>query len=326
MSHLILTNGDSAAGLLREAGIDGHVVPWRDVLHEGPVPETATDAELRDVRAGYLADGTVRRRDDVLRDLAARDAHLDAHQDYERIELWFEHDLYDQLQLIQILSMLGARDRRQDVFLVQAPTYIGMQKPDNVLRFRELEFAVTEAMLINASEFWAAFRKPTPEALAEKAKIAPEGFPFLRQAIKRALQELPGRTDGLARTERQILYSVDRGIAKPGPLFARVLNMEEAAFLGDWSFFRILSGLCTCSCPLLEGLTEHFEPSVLQDDTRRKAFITADLALTDLGRDVLAGTVDFAEHNDVDRWLGGTHLTNDTLWRWDDDADELDHL
>ena len=32
---------------------------------------------------------------------------------------------------------------------------------------------------------------------------------------------------------------------------------------------------------------------------------------------ILAGTEDFSHHNPIDRWWGGTRLTNDRLWRWD---------
>jgi len=35
--RLNITNGDSAAGTLSEAGIEGKIISWRDVLHEGPV-------------------------------------------------------------------------------------------------------------------------------------------------------------------------------------------------------------------------------------------------------------------------------------------------
>ena len=38
--ELIITNGDSAADLLRAAYGNCVVLPWRDVLHEGPVPFT----------------------------------------------------------------------------------------------------------------------------------------------------------------------------------------------------------------------------------------------------------------------------------------------
>ena len=41
------------------------------------------------------------------------------------------------------------------------------------------------------------------------------------------------------------------------------------------------------------------------------------LKLTKFGEAVLAGTDDFSRHNPIDRWWGGTELTNDRLWRWD---------
>ena len=37
-SPLHVTNGDSAANTLRQTALGGAVLPWQDVLHEGPVP------------------------------------------------------------------------------------------------------------------------------------------------------------------------------------------------------------------------------------------------------------------------------------------------
>src|SRR5260370_14810991 len=52
---LHVTNGDSAAASLRLAGLGGPVLAWRDALHEGPVPGHLAQADLRRVRAEYLA-------------------------------------------------------------------------------------------------------------------------------------------------------------------------------------------------------------------------------------------------------------------------------
>ena len=52
---LHVTNGDSAAGTLRETTLVERVLPWRDALHEGPVP-ALPDNELRRVRAAFLAE------------------------------------------------------------------------------------------------------------------------------------------------------------------------------------------------------------------------------------------------------------------------------
>ena len=43
------------------------------------------------------------------------------------------------------------------------------------------------------------------------------------------------------------------------------------------------------------------------------------LALTPLGYAILGQTDDFARHNPINRWWGGTKLTNRRLWRWDQD-------
>ncbi|HEU5174445.1 MAG TPA: hypothetical protein VFT96_06825, partial [Gemmatimonadaceae bacterium] len=51
---LHITNGDSAMSALRAGGVTGAIVPWRDVLHDGPVPNLPWP-ELRKVRARFIA-------------------------------------------------------------------------------------------------------------------------------------------------------------------------------------------------------------------------------------------------------------------------------
>src|SRR5207247_1201052 len=53
---LHVTNGDSAAGSIHEADPTRRVLPWRDVLHAGPIPDVP-DGELRRVRAAFLTGG-----------------------------------------------------------------------------------------------------------------------------------------------------------------------------------------------------------------------------------------------------------------------------
>jgi hypothetical protein len=53
---LCITNGDSAAALIELSGVSGDVLPWRDVLHEGPDPSGLSFDELREVRANFIAE------------------------------------------------------------------------------------------------------------------------------------------------------------------------------------------------------------------------------------------------------------------------------
>ena len=54
-SLLHITNGESAGNTLRQTALGGAVLPWQDVLHEGPVPALPRQKLLR-TRARFLAD------------------------------------------------------------------------------------------------------------------------------------------------------------------------------------------------------------------------------------------------------------------------------
>jgi len=75
---LHVTNGDSAAMGVRAAGVGGEVLPWRDVLHAGPVPAGLDPDRLRQVRASFLEGQGWARPDEATADLEARDRTLAA--------------------------------------------------------------------------------------------------------------------------------------------------------------------------------------------------------------------------------------------------------
>ena len=104
MTVLHVTNGDSTVARLRDAGVTNQIVPWCDVPHLGPFAPTEP---LREVRAAYLASVGLASVDEALAGFVARDAALADHDG--EVRLWFEADLYDQLQLIEILSRLDGR-------------------------------------------------------------------------------------------------------------------------------------------------------------------------------------------------------------------------
>ena len=76
--------------------------------------------------------------------------------------------------------------------------------------------------------------------------------------------------------------------------------------------------------PAVAGLDEGpFTEEMLNDDGRRTRYRQSKLSLTALGKAVLAQTEDFSRHNPINRWWGGTQLTNDNLWRWDPESRAL---
>ncbi|ODR95367.1 hypothetical protein AUC69_02300 [Methyloceanibacter superfactus] len=241
---------------------------------------------------------------------------------FDRVVLWFEHDLYDQLQLLQVLDWFADHPARAGtLLLVQVDDYIGRLEPEAISDLAATARPVTQAQLDLAKRAWAALRQPTPEAWAGLLEEDTSALPFLRPAILRMLEELPG-TDGLSRTERQMLATIEAGESLTAlAVFVATQKMEDAEFLGDWSFWRMLDQLALADEPLVAGLEaapfQHTDPELA------KAYLTSRLSLTSLGKAVLAGGADWAKHDRIDRWWGGTHLTEDALWRWDQVAEKL---
>lgn len=318
---LLITNGDSAVARLREAGLaNGNVVPWRDVLHDGPVPDMGGLERLSAIRSNFVAADLGLDAAEVSAEFCARDAAMRRHEEFDRVEIWLEHDLYDQLQLIQILDFFRHEGRRDGIYLVQADDYLGHQPPDAMRRLAGRAEQVTQQQLDLAGSAWAAFTASTPHALANLAAADSTALPHLSAALSRLLAEFPDPVRGLTLTEERALQSLERGAISAGELFRRVTEEDPAQFLGDASFFRRLDGLAFADEPLIEGLpgpSQSYCGPGRSADGGYAEFARARLRLTEAGRSVLAGAVDHRVLNSADHWVGGTHVWAAALIRYD---------
>jgi hypothetical protein len=320
MGTLIITNGDHAAERMREARINGEILCWRDVLHEGPVPQTATLEELSDIRAHYLAYRGWGDVSAIRHVFAQRDGAMRALGRYSDVTLWFEHDLYDQLQLLQVLDFLSEEPRYWPrCFLIQAGTYIGPENPQRLRMHLKLKQPVTEMQLAIGRAAWSAFRSPSPERWAALLRYDTSPLPFLRLAILRHMDEFPGAANGLSRTEEFILRAIQGGLQTPLELFTAFQENEETPFMGDWSFFAILDNMASGAAPFMFGLRGGpFSPYF--DEQRREVYLSSGLRLSGLGTTTIEGKKDAIPFRRLDHWLGGVHLRNDKCWRWDSDT------
>jgi hypothetical protein len=307
MSLLHITNGRAVIDNMRAAGIAGRIVPWDDVLHEGPVPAGLNVAALRDVRAQFIAagDGSYA---DVARDFAERDAALEDLRGVDEIVLWFEHDLYDQLQLIQILERLPL-DRSPVVTAVPDDDYLSLQPPARFAGLFPARREVTSAQRLAARDAWQAFRAADPRAILD---VLPRVtvLPHLGPALRRHLQQFPAIDTGLSRTEQQALDAIARGVTRVKDVYVAANHeREEAVFMGDLAFLFHFDALRRGPRPLV---------TKAESGTGGPLTLDAHVSLTEDGRRVLARDAERVALCGIDRWLGGVHLTgHGPVWRWD---------
>ena len=320
---LHITNGDCAAGVIGRTGIPGPVLPWRDVLHEGPVSAGLELADLSDVRARFLADEGYAPLAQLREEFAHRDAALAASVEHDEVVLWFEHDLYDQLQLVQLLDWFSQQARcGTQLRLVCEREYLGESSPERLSELFAARCGVTAAQLALGRAAWEAFRSPDPASISRLLLRDTAPLPFLAGALERHMEQFPATVGGLSRSERQVLEAVAEGANSPAAAFAASQAREEAIFLGDATFARYLDGLGGGRQPLL-AWEDGSRLAAQRGGVADEAFWRRRMRLTDCGRDILAGRADQVAFNGIDRWLGGVHLRGAAPWRWDVAAKRL---
>ena len=184
-----ILNGDALKNQFPTDKIDGELIVARECLVDGPV-ESQTLDELFEVRSAFLEDY----QDKVIPEISK----ITTIEDGE-VYLWFEEDLFCQINLWFVCSLLYKKNI--DVFLVLPKTNLeygfgGLDAAGLVKAF-----GGTQAMTkINVNQFailWFAYRKNNIERLLKLGVQLHGDFPFVMNAIGAHYERLPsGATPG----------------------------------------------------------------------------------------------------------------------------------
>jgi hypothetical protein len=327
MTFLHVANGTSTTGTIQAAGIPGARSIWADPLYEGPVPGGLSDVELLDVRMRYLAGPDAPTSSasaassplDPANDMREWRTAIERHDSYDELILWFEHDLFDQLNLLQVLTWI--RDHlpaTKPTSLICIGSFsgrpdfkgLGELTPDELASLLETRQPITDQQFELARRAWQAFREPTPAALEELRHRDTSPLPYLGPAITRFLQEYPWTRDGLSRSERRLLELASGDEVTLWKALPRMYDGERVYHITDGSLVSLAEDLSGTSPPLLT-----FDRSGGSEGSDLRGVVR----LTDSGKSVLTGREDRITACGIDRWLGGVHLqSGDRIWRWDD--------
>jgi len=312
MNTLHIVDGESTGGTLKQSGVARakNILGWRDALYTGPVPAGLTLRQLSRLRSRFWTKG--RKSDAFLK----RDATLAKLEHYDEVALWFGPGCaLCHLSLAQILSWLSEH-RISAKRLSWVALHGGMIRPDQMPKAHESGTPITAKQMQLNKRFWRDFRRPSPVGLVQMLRTDLNEISGLRDAVGWLLQEYPSRRNGLSRLQNELLREIRRlGSAKAARAVGWVIARD---WVGDSLLFDMLRSFVTAKYPLLKFA----EPYAGRLESWK--FNGATLALTDIGRRVLANKEDVIALNGIDRWIGGVHLLGHQVrWRWDDKARTL---
>ena len=295
---LNIINGDACINIMKEAYIEGDFLPWKDFLHEGSVPKGLTLEELSIIRANFISEYGLGEFSEIYKNFKERDNQLKNYKSYQRVVLWFEHDLYDQLQLLQLLDWFATQELNNiELTLIYTNNYLGESSPQQIKKMLHYAIKVTPKHFKLAQEAWSAFRESTPKKWFKLLKKSTSILPFLQPTILRLLEEFPNTKNGLSRTEYQALLVISNGIYDAHDIFEKSQSFEERKFMGEVIFWKILNNF------------ENY--NIIKRDIHKK------LTITPLGKELLDGKHFWFNIMPLDRYIGGCHLSLENLWCWD---------
>jgi hypothetical protein len=304
MLHVL--NGDETRRVFERAGIAGDVVVWRDILVEGPVNGDGDAVPALAARAAFLAERLAMDRERYARGAREQADALEAARGHDEVVLWFEQDLFCTVNLWRLLDWFAGRPPAPRLSLVYPSTDeakgLGAEEPARLAALFEARQAIGDDTLALGRRAWAAYASDDPLDSAALVEHEDAALPFVRGAFRCHLGRFPSVANGLNEVETGILAVLRRGPRDFGDLFREVTTHPRVRRhgMGDVQFAGTTRGLA----PLLR---------VLGGDVMQ-----AELEITQVGRDVVAGDTDWLSVRPIDTWLGGVRLAEGRpLWRWD---------
>lgn len=305
MAHLHVLNGDATLHQFERAGMKGEKMIWREVLSEGRVPETIGAEAFWEVRSSFF-ESFFEVEEEKYHQLTVEEFEkVESFSDYEEITLWFEYDLFCQLNLMALLSWFAGQHldkaKLSLVCVGIVPGYkdlvgLGEIDPELFPQLFEERQRLSRKDLDFAQKFWAVFSSDNPTSLLSLADSHAAQFPYLPAAVKAHLQRFPSVNNGLNIIEDRMMRIVHSGIRDRNKIVGQILSEDTHYGFGDWQYFVYLKNLY----PLL------------QDEDG--------LSVNSLGQKVLDGEEDFIKWAKHDYYWGGVHYK---AFRWDEKNKKL---
>jgi hypothetical protein len=269
----------------------------QDPVCEGPLPTHGFGATPE--RARWIARAWELSEEECLQRMRSHGQLHTAVANFEEVCLWFEHDLFDQASLVELLARWGAnpeaegvRSRLSLVTLNQHASVdrfvgLGQLRPEVFAALFDQRISLTPTDFEVASQAWRALCSSDPRQVETVGESS--AFPFLSAALDRHLEELPSVGAGIGITERLVLERVTAGPCLAVECFQWWMQTDPQPWLGDLMFWARLRGLASGPAPLL---------------LMRGDFPAEYLELTELGVAVADGAEDWLQHAEPSPWEG----------------------
>ncbi|WP_047789014.1 DUF1835 domain-containing protein [Tenacibaculum mesophilum] len=290
MKHSLLhiTNGDVTTQRLQELNIEGDIITWREMLCEGKTSVDVGSEDFWKTRFDFLKTTYKITKKKFIDYTLKEYRNLCNQKQQDEIVLWFEYDLFCQVNMLAVISWLKRYRKNHKISLVTSGKVdnskklygLGELSDDQLIEHFNNKIELSQDDIEYADYIWQLYCSDSPLPLENAHKFNPKSpFVYLENAIKAHLLRFPSIENGLNYIENNILkVANEHTFANQDELLRNLLTHQENYGFGDIQYVNKLESL--------KKLFTSFDPvklsktgkKVLQNQTNYYAKIRSDFS------------------------------------------------
>lgn len=253
MSSLLhITNGDNFTERLSKLDIKGDVITWREMLCEGKTLTNVGSESFWKTRYEFLHKNYKVSKSWFIEKTLKEYRSLCNHKQQDHIVLWFEYDLFCQVNMLAVISWLLTNRKYAQISLVCSGKE---DESDKLYGLNELSDGQLTNLFNNRTELtqddveyadyvWQLYCSNNPMRLENLTDFKNYQFDYLGEAIQSHLKRFPSIVNGLNNMEQSILElaRVKKPESRKG-LLKEVLQNQGNLGFGDSQYDRAISRL-----------------------------------------------------------------------------------
>lgn len=253
MSSLLhITNGDSFTARLNNLELKGETITWREMLCEGQTLTNVGSESFWKARFEFLNKNYKVTKSSFIEKTLKEYRSLCNHKQQDHIVLWFEYDLFCQVNMLAVISWLKAHRKYAQISLVCSGKEDGSDKlyalnelnDEQLMGLYENKKVLSQDDIEYADYIWQLYCSDNPIRLEHLSDFKNYQFDYLGDAIKAHLHRFPSVKNGLNAMENNILHlSTTEKLTSKKELLKTVLGNQGLLGFSDSQYERAISRL-----------------------------------------------------------------------------------
>lgn len=249
--QLHITNGDGFLKSIRELGLPGEIIVWREMLCEGPTLTTLDTEEFFNLRRNFLSKTYNIPSEDYDSQFIEELNKLTMANAYEEVVLWFEFDLFSHINMLAVINHLLENKKHFPVFLVCSKrlenekefTPLSQLPLKHLKNHYEARIPLDRDDLETAALLWQLYNGNNPQKLIALIKKK-TNFEYLSSCIRAHIERFPNAVTGLNSLERNVLKLIEtNNITSRNHLIGYILEYQGYFGFGDQQVKRMIDRL-----------------------------------------------------------------------------------